>query len=118
MSVQIGTATDVGNLIDLLNAFLLLGHSLDPQYAGTGNGLITALIGTAATVSGGAATLTGPAALPVGTHSISAHYLGDATTLGSSSGTLNLTVTGTTTVAITTSPVGTPAAPAINVTIQ
>jgi len=76
------------------------------------------MIGTAATVSGGAATLTGPAALPVGTHSISAHYLGDATTLGSSSGTLNLTVTGTTTVAITTSPVGTPAAPAINVTIQ
>ena len=51
MSVQIGTATDVGNLIDLLNAFLLLGHSLDPQYAGTGNGLITALIGTAATVN-------------------------------------------------------------------
>jgi hypothetical protein len=51
MSVQIGTATDVGNLIDLLNAFLLVGHSLDPQYAGTGNGLITALIGTAATVN-------------------------------------------------------------------
>ena len=76
------------------------------------------MIGTAATVSGGAATLTGPAALPVGTHSISAHYLGDATTLGSASGTLHLTVTGSTTATITTSPVGTPAAPAINVTIQ
>jgi hypothetical protein len=76
------------------------------------------MIGTAATVSGGAATLTGPAALPVGTHSISAHYLGDTTTLASASGTLNLTVTGSTTATITTTPVGTPAAPAINITIQ
>jgi hypothetical protein len=75
------------------------------------------IIGTAATVAGGVATPTAPA-LSVGTHSISAHYLGDAITLGSASGTLNLTVTGSTTVAITTSPVGTPAAPAINVMIQ
>jgi hypothetical protein len=75
------------------------------------------MIGTAATVAGGVATPTAPA-LSVGTHSISAHYLGDAITLGSASGALNLTVTGSTTVAITTSPVGTPAAPAINVVIQ
>jgi hypothetical protein len=51
MSFQIGTATDVGDLIDKLNAFLVLGHSLDPQYAGTGNGLVIALIGTVATVN-------------------------------------------------------------------
>jgi hypothetical protein len=75
------------------------------------------MIGTAATVAGGMATPTAPA-LSVGTHSISAHYLGDTTTLASGSGTLNLTVTGSTTVAITTNPVGTPAALAINVTIQ
>lgn len=75
------------------------------------------MIGTAATVSGGSATPTAPA-LSVGTHSISAHYLGDAMTAASNSGTLNMTVTGSTTVTITTSPVATPAAPAINVTIQ
>jgi subtilase family serine protease len=76
-----------------------------------------AMIGTAATVAGGMATPTAPA-LSVGTHSISAHYLGDATTVASASGTLNVTVTGSTTVAITTSPVAAPAAPAINVAIQ
>jgi hypothetical protein len=75
------------------------------------------MIGTAATVAGGVATPTATA-LSVGTHSISAHYLGDTTTLASTSGALNLTETGSTTVAITTSPVATPAAPAINVTIQ
>jgi len=75
------------------------------------------IIGAAATVSGGSATPTAPA-LSVGTHSISAHYLGDAMTAASNSGTLNMTVTGSTTVTITTSPVATPAAPAINVTIQ
>ncbi len=76
------------------------------------------MIGTAAAVTGGAATPTAPA-LTVGTHAITAHYLGDSTTLASASATpLNLTVTGSTTVAITTSPAATPAAPAINVTIQ
>jgi len=75
------------------------------------------MIGAAATVAGGTATPTAPA-LSVGTHSISAHYLGDAMTAASNSGTLNMTVTGSTTIAITTTPVASPAAPAINVTIQ
>jgi len=75
------------------------------------------MIGAAATVAGGSATPTAPA-LAVGTHAISAHYLGDTTTQPSASGAINMTVTGSTTVAITTSPVATPAAPAINVTIQ
>jgi hypothetical protein len=75
------------------------------------------MIGTAATIAGGTATPTAPA-LAVGTHTISAHYLGDTTTMASSSGTLNLTVTGNTTIAITTSPTATPAAPAISVTIN
>ncbi len=74
-------------------------------------------IATAAVVSGGKAT---PAALAlsVGTHSISAHYLGDASTQASQSGALNLTVIGSTTLAITTNPVATPAAAAINVSIN
>lgn len=50
MSYQNGTATDVGNLMSLINSFLLLGHSLDPVYTGTGNGTINNLIGTAASV--------------------------------------------------------------------
>jgi hypothetical protein len=40
--------------------------------------------------------LTTPMLTVVGTHSISAHYLGDTTTMASQSGTLNVTVTGTT----------------------
>jgi subtilase family serine protease len=75
------------------------------------------MIGTAATVAGGSAAPTAPP-LVVGTHSISAHYLGDATTQASQSGTLNLTVTGSTTLAITTSPVATPLAPTLNITID
>jgi len=71
----------------------------------------------AATVSGGTASFQ-TAALPVGTHSVSAHYLGDANTLASSSGTLNVTVTGTTSVAITTNPAATPAAAPITLTIN
>jgi Pro-kumamolisin, activation domain/Bacterial Ig-like domain (group 3) len=76
------------------------------------------MIGTAATVSGGSATLTAPATLAAGTHAISAHYLGGTTTMASASGTLNLTVTGPTTIAITTTPAATPVAGAISVTIQ
>jgi Pro-kumamolisin, activation domain/Bacterial Ig-like domain (group 3) len=75
------------------------------------------MIGTAASVAGGTAVPTAPA-LAVGTHAISAHYLGDLTTAASASGTLNLTVTGSTTIAITSNPVATPAAPAITVTVQ
>jgi hypothetical protein len=75
------------------------------------------MIGTAAAVSGGTATPTATA-LTIGTHSISAHYLGDAYTMPSASSTINMTVTGSTTVAITTSPVASPLAPALNVTIN
>jgi hypothetical protein len=75
------------------------------------------MIGTSAAVTGGVATPTAPA-LPVGTHAVSAHYLGDTTTKPSASGTLNLTVTGTTTIAITTTPAATPVASPISVTVN
>jgi hypothetical protein len=75
------------------------------------------MIGTPAAVTGGVATPTAPA-LPVGTHAVSAHYLGDTTTKPSASGTLNLTVTGTTTIAITTTPAATPVASPISVTVN
>jgi hypothetical protein len=75
------------------------------------------MIGTAATVAAGTAAPTAPA-LAVGTHAISAHYLGDTTTAASASGVLNLTVTGSTTIAITTSPAATPVASPITVTVN
>ncbi len=75
------------------------------------------MIGTPATVAGGTATPTATA-LSVGTHAISAHYLGDTYTNPSASGTINMTVTGPTTIAITTNPAATPVAPAITVTVN
>lgn len=50
MSWTTGTATSYTDLLDKLNTFLLLGHALPPVYTGTGNGLITGLIGTGASV--------------------------------------------------------------------
>jgi subtilase family serine protease len=81
-------------------------------------GVAISTAGASATVSGGKATLSGPTTLSVGTHSISVHYLGDTTTLASQSGSLNLTVAGGSTIAVTTTPVATPAAAAINITVQ
>jgi hypothetical protein len=52
-------------------------------------------LGTAVSVSNGSATIMN-GSLPVGTHAISAHYLGDTSTQASQSGALNVTVTGTT----------------------
>jgi hypothetical protein len=51
----------------------------------------------------------------VGTHGVSAHYLGNATTLASASGAINLTVTGATVVPLTSTPSG---SANINLTIQ
>jgi hypothetical protein len=74
-------------------------------------------LGTAATVSGGSASITSNG-LPVGTHAISAHYLGTASTLASQSGPLNVTVTGTTTFAITGTPAASNGSPTVSITIN
>jgi hypothetical protein len=74
-------------------------------------------LGTGVTVSGGSASITSNG-LAVGTHSISAHYLGTASTLASQSGALNVTVTGTTTFAITTTPAASNGSPTVNITIN
>lgn len=50
MSFEAGTATDVADLLDKLEAFLAKGHALEPQYSGAGTGRITGLIGTASSV--------------------------------------------------------------------
>jgi hypothetical protein len=76
-------------------------------------------IGTAVAVSGGAANLSTGAMSTVGTHAISAHYAGDATnTQASSSGSLNVTVTGPTTFSIAATPAASNGSPAINITIN
>jgi hypothetical protein len=77
----------------------------------------TATLGTPTTVSNGAATIMNAGLLP-GTHSISAHYLGDTYTQASNSGALNIAITGTSTLAISASPAATNGTPNINITIQ
>jgi len=54
----------------------------------------------------------------VGTHTVSAHYLGDPSTQTSSSGTLNITVTGTTNLPITATSGNLNAAANVSLTIQ
>jgi hypothetical protein len=79
----------------------------------------TTAIGTAVAVSGGTANLSTGAMSAVGTHAISAHYAGDATnTQPSSSGSLNVTVTGSTTLSIAASPAASNGSPTINITIN
>ena len=71
-------------------------------------------LGLPVPISNGTASInTGLAA--VGTHGVSAHYLGNATTLASASGAINLTVTGATIVPLTSTPNG---SANINLTIQ
>ena len=75
--------------------------------------------GNPVTVTGGTATLTAGALNTVGTHSITAHYAGDATyTQGSTSGALKVTVTGSTTVTIQASPAASNGSQMINLTIN
>jgi hypothetical protein len=76
-----------------------------------------AALGAAVTASNGAASITS-AGLAPGTHSISAHYLGDTHTQASNSGTLNITSTGTTTFAITATPAASNGSPTVNITIN
>jgi Pro-kumamolisin, activation domain/Bacterial Ig-like domain (group 3) len=66
----------------------------------------TTALGLPAPVSNGTVSIT-TGLTGIGTHSVTAHYLGDTSTAASSSGALNLTVTGVTAVPLTTSPTGT-----------
>jgi len=54
----------------------------------------------------------------IGTHTVSAHYLGDAKTAASSSGMLNVNVTGTANLAITGTSGGSTATANMSLTIQ
>jgi hypothetical protein len=69
------------------------------------------LFGPPINLTNGAISLTltqANATIPVvGTHALSAHYLGDTTHIASASGSLNITITGTTTVPLTANPAST-----------
>ena len=73
-----------------------------------GNGMVQLLDGgnvvTTVAAANGVANFTNITSLSVGTHAISANYQGDASTAASQSGRVNVTVTGTTTVGISTVP--------------
>jgi hypothetical protein len=71
-------------------------------------------LGLPVSLSNGSASIN--TGLPtIGTHAVTAHYLGNSSTLPSASGALNLTVTGSTSVPLTTTPSG---SANINLTIQ
>lgn len=74
--------------------------------------------GAAVTVSGGTAMLTTAALSTVGTHSITASYAGNAAYTASSSGPLNVTVTGTTTISVSATPAASNGSQTVNVTIN
>ncbi len=77
----------------------------------------SSMLGSAVTVSNGTTTIT-TAGLAPGTHSISAHYLGDTYTQASNSGTLNVTSTGATTFAVIATPAASNGSPTVNITIN
>src|SRR5271157_179132 len=83
-----------------------------------------AILGQAPVANGttGNITVTGAQAPPflelVGTHTVSASYLGDSTTSASSSGTLNVTVTGTAQLPITANPASSNVGYTISLTIN
>ncbi|HEV1995188.1 MAG TPA: Ig-like domain-containing protein, partial [Candidatus Acidoferrum sp.] len=74
-------------------------------------------LGSAVTVSNGSATINN-AGLAPGTHSISAHYLGDTYTQASQSGALNVTSTGTTTFVVSATPAASNGTPTVSITIN
>ncbi len=89
---------------------------------GTPSGLVqlfdgTTVLSSSAQVVNGTATINTDA-LVVGTHAISAHYLGDSNTLASQSGAVNVTVTGNATVGISTVPASSNSNVTISLTIN
>jgi len=74
-------------------------------------------LGSPTSVVNGAASIN-ESGLAAGTHSISAHYLGDTYTMASQSGALNITFQGTTTFVIQASPAASNATPTVNITIN
>jgi hypothetical protein len=75
-------------------------------------------LGAPVSVVGGSAPIT-TNGLPVGTHSISAHYLGTSTTMPSqTAGAINVTVTGTTNFVLSSTPASSNANPTVNITIN
>jgi len=104
------------------NTALSFSISVSPASAASGmvqlfDG-VTAVPGSTVPVVNGAATINNISTLSVGTHQISAHYLGDGSTLPSLSGAVNVTLTGNTTVGIATAPASSNSNVTINLTVN
>ncbi len=92
------TSNDFAFSVTVTSSGATPGGQVELFDAGTALGLPVTLSNGTALLSSGLAG--------VGTHSVTAHYLGDAGTMASNSGALSLTVTGTTTLPLSTSPTG------------
>ena len=77
----------------------------------------TTALGSPTTVVNGTASID-ESGLAAGTHSISAHYMGDTYTMASQSGALNITFVGTTTFVMQASPAASNGTPTVNITIN
>ena len=77
----------------------------------------TTALGSPMSAVNGAASIN-ESGLAAGTHSISAHYMGDTYTMASQSGALNITFVGTTTFVIQASPAASNGTPTVNITIN
>jgi hypothetical protein len=104
-------------------ASLSFNISVTASGAAAGNGMVqlfdgTTALGASVQAVNGAAAFNNITTLSVGTHAISAHYLGDASTLPSQSGPVNITVTGNTTVGISTTPASSNSNVTINLTVN
>jgi len=87
-----------------------------------GNGMVqlfddVTALGAPMQVVNGAVTISNNT-LTVGTHAISAHYLGDPNTQASQSGAVNVTLTGTTPLTISTNPASSNGNAVFNLTIN
>jgi len=77
----------------------------------------TSTLGSPVSAVNGTANISN-AGLAVGTHSISAHYLGDTYTMASQSGALNIAITGQTSFTLSASPAASNGTPTVNITIN
>ena len=77
----------------------------------------TTALGSPTSVVNGTASIN-ESGLAAGTHSISAHYMGDTYTMASQSGALNITFVGTTTFVMQASPAASNGTPTVNITIN
>jgi len=110
-STKVASGTSIAFSVTVTSTGTRMPTGSVQLYDGTG------VLGTAGTLTNGSTTIN-ISTLAVGTHAINAHYLADAYSTASQSGTLNIAITGSTTFAITASPAASNGSPTVNLTIN